>query len=136
MKYFTVEEATALIPKLAGVMSDLRRVLEELGTNQYAVSSLAGREGAHGQNGNGHNIRQEGRARALKAEREEIDARLKRIMDEVSSLGVEIKDVHSGLADFRSTKNGREIYLCWKVGEESIEYWHELDTGFAGRQLL
>ncbi len=136
MKYFTVEEATALIPKLEGIIRSLREIFEKLRSNQSAMASLSGAQGTQGQSGNGHNIWQEGRARALKGEREEIEVRLKRSMDEVSSLSVEIKDVNAGLADFRAIRDGREIYLCWKVGEDSIEYWHELDTGYASRQPL
>jgi hypothetical protein len=46
---------------------------------------------------------------------------------------IELKDLSTGLIDFRAQREGREVYLCWKLGEPEVEYWHELDTGFAGR---
>ncbi|MGH7488523.1 MAG: DUF2203 domain-containing protein [bacterium] len=51
-------------------------------------------------------------------------------------MGCELKGVDEGLIDFPSEREGQTVYLCWKLGEERIEWWHELDTGFAGRQRL
>ena len=50
--------------------------------------------------------------------------------------GGELKDPLQGLVDFRTLADGREVYLCWREGEDSIEFWHEIDTGFGGRQPL
>ena len=54
----------------------------------------------------------------------------------VQSLGVLIKDLRTGLIDFPYEYEGRIIYLCWRLGEDDIEWWHEIETGFAGRQRL
>ena len=54
----------------------------------------------------------------------------------IQELGIEIKDINTGLVDFPSERDGRVVYLCWRYGEDDIEYWHELDAGFAGRQPL
>jgi len=63
----------------------------------------------------------------------EIEALLR----EVAELGVEVKDPDAGLIDFRTTRRGREVYLCWKLGEgDRIALWHDLDTGFAGRKII
>jgi hypothetical protein len=51
-------------------------------------------------------------------------------------MGIELKDPEQGLIDFRSIREGREVYLCWKLGEERVSHWHEIDAGFAGRQAL
>jgi hypothetical protein len=51
-------------------------------------------------------------------------------------MGIEVKDIDMGLVDFRSNMDGREVYLCWKLGEEHISFWHELHTGYASRQPL
>jgi hypothetical protein len=51
-------------------------------------------------------------------------------------MGVELKDIEEGLVDFRSMRDGRIVYLCWRQGEDTIAFWHELDAGFAGRQPL
>ena len=63
----------------------------------------------------------------------EIEALLR----EVAELGVEVKDPDQGLIDFRGRLRGREVYLCWKLGEgDRIAFWHDLETGFAGRKII
>ncbi len=62
----------------------------------------------------------------------EID-KLRELARELTSIGVELKDWRRGLVDFLSIRDGREVYLCWKHGEESIEFWHDLEAGFPGR---
>src|SRR3954465_7182968 len=61
-------------------------------------------------------------------------AKLEDFVDELSEIGCELKDYQMGLIDFVGRHEGRDVYLCWKLGEESITHWHELDSGFAGRQ--
>jgi hypothetical protein len=60
--------------------------------------------------------------------------RLQTLVDELSEVGCELKDYQTGLVDFVGRHLGRDVYLCWKLGEGKIGYWHELQTGFAGRQ--
>ena len=55
---------------------------------------------------------------------------------ELEKLGIAIKSFDEGLIDFPSHRDGREVFLCWKHGEESVEYWHEPDKGYAGRQPI
>jgi hypothetical protein len=55
---------------------------------------------------------------------------------EIRELGVEMKGFDTGLVDFPGEVNGKPVLLCWQLGEESIQYWHEEDAGFAGRQPL
>lgn len=57
-------------------------------------------------------------------------------VSEVEPLGAQVKDMETGLCDFPARRDGREILLCWKYGEKAIEYWHDLDSGFAGRRKL
>src|SRR3990170_6619753 len=65
---------------------------------------------------------------------EPVAQEIRAIVTELAELGVEVKDADRGLIDFRSERGGREVYLCWKLGEGSrILYWHELEDGFAGR---
>ena len=60
--------------------------------------------------------------------------RIHTTLREVTSLGCEVKDLESGLIDFPSTHEGRNVYLCWRLGEDRVTHWHEVDAGFAGRQ--
>jgi hypothetical protein len=64
-----------------------------------------------------------------------IIEKLRTILREVAELGVEVKAA-DGLVDFRSKLHGRTVFLCWKYGEEKVEYFHELDAGYAGRRPL
>lgn len=62
---------------------------------------------------------------------------IRALLAELEQHGAEIKDPASGLIDFRTLRDGREVYLCWRLGEgPRILYWHDLDAGFAGRQPL
>ncbi len=68
---------------------------------------------------------------------EPLARELRALIAEVAALGVEVKDLDNGLIDFRMRKGGREVYLCWKLGEgDRIAYWHELDAGYPGRKLI
>jgi len=71
-----------------------------------------------------------------KAEREKAIQRVKDAMDEIDAMGVQVKDLDIGLLDFPCEVDGEIILLCWKLGESSIQDWHEVDAGFAGRQEI
>ena len=73
-------------------------------------------------------------AARLQGELERMTHRLEDYMDELSEVGCELKDPHMGLIDFTGRHQGRDVCLCWKLGEERISHWHELEAGFAGRQ--
>ena len=66
-----------------------------------------------------------------------LERELNALVATVAALGVEVKDLDRGLIDFRTIRRGREVYLCWMLGEgDRITWWHELDTGFAGRKII
>ena len=71
---------------------------------------------------------------AMQGELDRAVMRLEELVDELSNVGVELKDYESGLVDFIGRHDGRDVYLCWKLGEERITHWHELNAGFAGRK--
>ena len=72
----------------------------------------------------------------MQAEFERGQERMQELVEELSGLGVELKDYRIGLVDFRAWMQNREVYLCWKLGEEEVAYWHELEAGYKGRQRL
>ena len=84
--------------------------------------------------GNGHMLEA-----GLKAARDGLEraaTEVNQLVEQVHEMGCELKGIEEGLIDFRSELDGREVYLCWKMGEGAIAWWHELDTGFSGRQQL
>jgi len=60
--------------------------------------------------------------------------RMQGFLDELQAIGCELKDYRMGLVDFIGRHQGRDVCLCWRLGESSVAFWHEMDSGFAGRQ--
>ena len=75
-------------------------------------------------------------AERLERETEELARGIDGYIAEIRQLGVEFKGFDTGLVDFPGEVNGKPVLLCWQLGEESVQYWHEEDAGFAGRQPL
>jgi hypothetical protein len=68
---------------------------------------------------------------------EPLAAEIRALIGHVAEMGVEVKDLDLGLIDFPSVRRGRQIYLCWKLGEgDTISWWHEVNTGYAGRRPI
>lgn len=127
MTLFTVAEANALLPVVTPKLIDLQAAKGRL---DEAQTRLAAFTPAMRSNGHGLAILDLERAIA------ELVAQLAVGVDEITALGIEVKDLDQGLIDFPSLRDGRVVYLCWRLGEGEIAYWHELHTGFAGREPL
>ncbi len=126
---FSREEADALLPEIAPRLLQLRDLKRQNDETRSAVNDLQSTLKA---NGHSLDIEMSRLSRALQSSAAEINALIERI----TSLGVEVKDLELGLVDFRGERDGREIYLCWKLGEERVAFWHELNAGYASRQPL
>ena len=128
-RQFTLEEANALLPRL----SDLLLQIQESKARHDRLEEQA-EEYAHHVSSNGHVVE-----RKLNETRQELAkaaAEVNSLIDRVNELGCEVKDIDEGLVDFPSEREGRDVYLCWKLGEPDIRWWHDLEAGFAGRQPL
>jgi hypothetical protein len=128
-RYFTREEAEALLPQISVILRDMQREYRAMKEHEAELESLEIRA-----RGNGHDLH-ESIARHQQALTRSTQA-LRALVMELEGLGCELKDPETGLIDFLGLRDGRDIYLCWRLGEERIHYWHELHTGFAGRQPL
>jgi hypothetical protein len=127
--YFTRGEAEALLPRVRPILEELRDLHAQLEPLQEQVAALAQRMRANGHAHRGELADLQQRAQVL------TDA----IEDRVSRLGewgVLVKDLATGLVDFPSQRDDREIYLCWRLGEPALAWWHYPEDGFAGRQPL
>ncbi len=129
-RLFTVEEANALIPRLTQLLQRLRQLQDEGEELQARLAEVEDRIA-----GNGHDI-QEAELSAVHRRVREVMESAGAIVREIHGHGCELKDVDMGLVDFPSMRDGRRVYLCWRLGEPRLMYWHELDAGFAGRQPL
>lgn len=128
-RYFTREEAEELLPQISVVLHNIQRERTALRESKDELSTLEAKA-----RGNGHGLR-ERIAAAQERVATHVQA-LRGLAGELEHFHCELKDPDTGLIDFLSLRDGREVYLCWLLGEERINYWHELHTGFAGRQPL
>ncbi len=131
-RLFSLREANALVEVLRDEFTRARAFRDQLVSVQQKLS-----EAGHAIDG--PEVQVDDRAppavQKLQSRAVEVIARLRGLLREVSELGVEVKAA-DGLVDFRSKLHGRTVYLCWKYGEERVGFWHELDTGFGGRQPI
>lgn len=122
-KLFTVSEANAAVPRLARLMPMLRDRYRWLQGHRSQVPYLL-------------EDRQIVNDSPVAPEYFRSLLSLRQVLKEVERMGVQVKDVDSGLVDFPARLHGREVLLCWRVGEDAVAYWHDLESGFAGRQPL
>jgi hypothetical protein len=127
---FTPDQANATLPLVRAIVQDISNLARSLRDRQERLARLdAGKRG-----GIPDAYREE--LQQVQSELERDDDRMREYLQELADLGVELKDPFSGLIDFPCRMNGRDVYLCWKLGEPEVAHWHDLDAGFAGRQKL
>lgn len=129
MRHFTVEEANGLLPTLRPVLEDMRRLHRQLREVIEALTRFARRAAGngHGEGYGGLTLEHD-----LKQIRQDLGERLQF----VQTLGVHVKDIDEGIVDFPTRMFGRDVYLCWHVGETEVAHWHDIESGYAGRQPL
>jgi hypothetical protein len=131
MKTFTLDEAQSLLPVLESL---LKRAMEARRAAQSVESEL---------NELPQRIYLSGGMRVNSAsvakQRAEVEEHLKQVQEsiaEIDAIGVQVKDLDSGLLDFPCRIDGQVVLLCWRMGERAIEHWHTVEAGFQGRQPL
>ena len=125
MKIFTVQEANALLPDVRTIVGKIQRAHRKL--SPYREDAKKAAEAAE-RGGGGF---PDGVAYAA------ILTELTLQLSELEGLGVQLKDFERGLVDFPSLRDGRVVLLCWQLGEgDELEWWHDVDAGFAGRTPL
>ncbi len=122
-RYFTPREANDALPVLIPLAAQIVRIVADIQARRPDLWPSIRRSVGNG--GSAELSR-------LYADFERLDALVHRAQD----MGVQIKDLASGLVDFPALRDGREILLCWRHGETRVEFWHDLESGFAGRQRI
>jgi hypothetical protein len=129
-RHFTVEEANELLPTV-------RPLVESMVAHRKALSAVVERQeqltATIAGNGGGLPLQE---LADVQAEIEREAGEIARCIDRIQELGVLVKDLDSGLVDFPALREGLEVLLCWRLGEDEIRYWHGLEEGFAGRKEL
>jgi hypothetical protein len=121
-RHYTPEQANALLPQLKPLLRELRDARDRL-TDEEAHSVLADAAPTNGGGAQGRHVG-------------EAFLEVRRILAQLEALEIVVRDVDRGLIDFPAIIEGREVYLCWELGEDEIGFWHDLDGGYGGRHRL
>ena len=122
-RIFTVAEATSLLPHLRTLLGEIGQEWEHIRKLNPEIQKARDAAPLDGYSKFG-------------VEYVESVSHLMSLIRQIKDLGVLLKDLEKGLCDFPYIKDGRMVYLCWQFGEDSIQYWHDIETGFAGREPL
>jgi hypothetical protein len=137
MKLFTVEQANRMLPLVRRIVEDIvrehRRWQEKI-LELELVASTAGSVAVNGQPTPAESS--DDRTAALERDAMTIARDIDAFERELEQLGIVLKDRRLGLVDFPGELDGRRVWLCWRLGEPAVQYWHDLDAGYAGRQPL
>jgi hypothetical protein len=127
MQLFTVDHANRTLPLVRRIVEDIvrehRRWQEAIVELDLLVSGVRA-------------DLPDPRAAALEKEIQSIATEIDQFQAELEALGIQLKDRRIGLIDFPSELEGRRVLLCWRLGESSVQFWHDESTGYAGRQPL
>lgn len=124
MKLFTLAEANAFLPEIVPKLASIQRLYTKIeGLRTKARAAAGASEFGGGMEGGTHYVN--------------TLYTIGKLTTELNEIGVDLKDHTQGLIDFPSMRGDRIVLLCWKLGEgDEIEWWHETDAGFAGRQRM
>lgn len=121
--YFSLSEANEALKIIRPLMDQVQVIRSKVLANQPEAWPAIEKSAGNGGN------------KALSKLVQDFE-RFDALIHQIQDTGVQIKDINTGLLDFSSLRNGREVYLCWQYGEGDIAFWHEIDEGYAGRQPI
>lgn len=127
-RYYSVAEANAMLPLLRSILRDITELavsLEDRHQRLLRLKNSGSVDRAHAEE-----------VQEVVAEFERDQERMRDFEDELRNLQVELKDYVTGLVDFPCWLDGREVYLCWRLGEAEVSHWHELDAGSERKRRL
>ena len=128
---FTLAEAQTLIPRVERMLRQAIEIKSSYDEAEKEIQNLQERVMLMG----GITV-DRASAVAARTQRDGAAAQLRSAIEQVQEVGCLIKDLDIGLIDFPTTYRGNEVYLCWKLGEGAIEYWHGVEEGFRGRKKI
>ena len=126
-RIFTLAEARTMLLELEPILQRMRACKQELDRLNALIVAL--RRSATG-NGGGVHVD----TSALRAEAQTTAQELQQTLETVHEMGVQVKDIDRGLVDWVAGHKGHQVLLCWMLGEPTIAWWHDLESGFGGRQ--
>jgi len=129
-RIFTTDDANELLPVVRPLVERMVEGKRALDAAQAEADDVSTRI-----SGNGGGL-PPARLAEVNAELTRRAAELAGALEEIQDLGVVVKDLDTGLVDFPSVREGRDVLLCWRLGEDEVAFWHGYDDGFAGRQPI
>ena len=130
-RFFTLLEAEGFLPEVERLLRSSIQAKQDYESGDAELSQVAQRITLMG----GVLVRRE--EIVASRTRKDSSARvLKAAMERIEEIGCQVKDLETGLIDFPTLYRDREVYLCWKLGESSISFWHHIEDGFRGRQPI
>jgi hypothetical protein len=129
---FTVASANRTLPLVRAIVTDIVGLYRDVSERKARLQSL--RRGRSEPSRQPDVYREE--VEQAQSDLDKDVERLQQFVDELQELGIELKDPRVGLVDFPTVMDGEAAYLCWKLGESEVEFWHTPDSGLAGRQPL
>jgi len=117
---YTRQTANELLPQVRERLARLREAYALIAGHRVTIASRAGTNGGDANAG--------GWLEASRAAADELSW--------FGEAGIVLRDIEQGLIDFPGMRDGKEVFLCWRMGEDAVNYWHDPDTGFAGRRPL
>ncbi|WP_053960920.1 DUF2203 domain-containing protein [Sulfobacillus thermosulfidooxidans] len=130
-RQFTLEEANQLLPALREHLTRLRSLQDQARKKYEEMRDI--REVGYRKDGN---LIMLSDYQLAKKEFDQVVAEANQLLATINQLGCRVTDVEIGLVDFPAEINGQPVYLCWRVDEESVKYYHGLEEGYAGRKLI
>ena len=131
-QYFSVASANQTLPLVRAIVTDIVELFPEVRDREDRMKRILRGRPKDARPGDPY-------SEEVDQVREDLErdvARLQGFIDELKELGVDFKDPVMGLVDFPARRNGKEVCLCWKLGEESVDFWHTLEDGFQGRRSM
>ena len=128
---FSLREAESLLPQLGALMREAVSLKAECQEAENKIEALSQKVMMYG----GVMVDRP-RAQAVRQRREDSLERLKATVERIQETGCLVKDLDKGLVDFPTLFRGQEVYLCWKLDEPGIAFWHGVEEGFAGRKQI
>ena len=125
---YTLDEANAMLPQVRAVL--LQLAVEKARLESVVASMTGDRDPA---SGNGHADHVGALARS-EAAMNEIGGGMRALVEHLETMGVELRDLEQGLVDFPGERDGQPVWLCWRLAEPAVAFWHALDQGFASRR--
>lgn len=131
VRHFTLDEANRTLPLVRMIVRDIVELFPDVQRRRERLDGL--QQSSRRRQPRPGDLHAE-EIQQMERELEADEARLRGYLQELSDLGPELKDPFVGLVDFPCFVQGRDVSLCWKLGEEDIQHWHEAEEGFGGRR--